>query len=647
MTSKKPSTQLAAAISFYNLRYFILLSLLVGSHVLLAQSKVEVYKNLSLEELMNIEVTTVSKQPEMLSEIASAIQVVREEDIRRSPAARLPEALALTPNLLVSRFNSYTTMVTARGFNAVFANKLLVMIDGRTVYSPLFAGTYWDVQNVLMEDIDRIEVVSGPGGTLWGANAVNGVINVLTKSSEETQGLYVSGAYGNYLKNFGAIRYGGRLSKDFTYRVFAQRNGHDTFLTPEGGANSDKWNISQGGFRVDGHTGENSTLMVQGNAYGGTLFTTPSESAVDGQNLMGRWNYAISSRSDLIVQVYYDRTWRRDIPSTVSDQMETWDVDFQHGLEAGNRHALLWGLGYRFIRDESSSTTDFVGFVPPSRNMPLYSGFIQDEITLSPDILKLTIGSKFLHNVYSGFEVQPSARLAWTPEGPHTFWAAASRAIRAPSRIDVDYYIPKTPVPAGSPGVRGGPDFDAEKLLAYELGYRVQPSGSASFSLASFFNRYYDLYSVDPVPNDPVQFQIMNNSEGFSRGVEISGIYRFSEWWRLRGGYTWFNKKLRNKPGSVFDIGILGYDPDHVVVLQSKMDLPANFQFDIVGRYVSTLPGLEVPAYFDLGVRLAYVYNGLEISVNGRNLLHESRPEFAELEVPRNVYGQLVWRWQR
>ena len=623
-----------------------ILMLLIFLHPLAtnAQYLAEDYKKLSIEELMNIEVSLVSRQPQSLSEVAASIHVISGEEIRRSPAVRLPEALRLAPNLQVSAITSYATVVSARGFNALFANKMLVMIDGRTVYSPLFAGVYWDVQNVLMEDIKQIEVVSGPGGSLWGPNAVNGVINIETKNAAETQGLYVAGAYGDYLNNFGGIRYGGKLGERFSYRVFTQRYDHDALRLPEGAKHTDSWQLLQGGFRLDGELNEKDVLMLQGNAYGGTEFTAPSESTMDGQNVMGRWKHIFSEKSNLALQLFYDRTWRRDAPSTFSDQLQTADLDFQHNFGLGDRHNILWGLGYRFIRDESSTPTDFVGFVPASLNMPMYSGFVQDEIALAAGLLKLTVGSKFLHNVYSGFEVQPSVRLAWTPEGPHTLWAAVSRAVRAPSRIDADFYIPKTPVPPGTPSVGGGPNFDSEKLLAYELGYRVQPSDLVSFSLATFFNRYYDLYSVDPNPQDTVRFEIMNNSEGFSSGAELAGIYRFSEWWRLRGGYTWFHKTLRSKPGSEYNTSDLGYDPSHQVVLQSMLDLPGNFQVDVVARYVSMLSGREVPAHTDLDIRLAWVYGGLEFSVNGRNLLQESHPEFSTFEVPRNVYGQIVWR---
>ncbi len=604
------------------------------------------YKKLSLEELMDIEVNLPSRKPEKLSGVASAIQVITNEEIRRSAAMRLPEALRLASNLRVSQLNSYATIVSSRGFNNVFSNKLLVMLDGRTVYSPLFAGVYWDVQNVLLEDIDKIEVVSGPGGTLWGMNAVNGVINVVTKSAEDTQGLFVSGAYGSWLNNFGGLRYGGKLGNRFSYRVYSQRYQHNAFMGADGAENADSWAITQGGFRVDGELTDRDEVMLQGNAYGGTENTLPSESTLDGQNILGRWRHKLSDNSGVAVQLFADRTWRRDIPSTFSDQLLTYDVDVQHYFAPHERHSVMWGIGYRFIRDESGTSTDFVGFVPENRNMPLYSGFVQDEIKLS-EKLRLTVGSKFQHNVYSGFEVLPSGRLAYTTAGGHTLWGAVSRAVRAPSRIDRDYFIPKTPVPPGTPSVGGGPNFVSEKLLAYELGYRVQPTDFFSLSVATFYNRYTDLWSVDRVPTDTVRYQIQNNSEGYSYGAELAAIYRVSTAWRLKGGYTWFHKKLRNKPGSgsVYDVATFGFDPSHQVTLQSMLDLPYNFQADVFGRYVSAPSGTDVDAYLALDVRLAWVYRQFELSVSGRNLLKETHREFGQLGVPRNFYGSVTFRF--
>ena len=625
-------------------KYPMTLLMILSVHFVNAQN-VKDLKKLSLEDLMNVNVTLVSKKPEKLAIAASAIQVISNEDIRRSTSARLPEALRLLPNLHVARYNSYATIISARGFNSIFSNKLLVMIDGRSVYSPLFAGVYWDVQNVLMEDIDRIEAVSGPGGTLWGMNAVNGVINVVTKSADETQGLYLTGGYGSYLQNFGAIRYGGKLGSKFSYRVFVQRYDYGNFFRADEQPAKDNWNLSQGGFRIDGAPTEKDIMMFQGNFYGGAEFTEPEKSTMDGQNIMGRWTHTVSDKSSYSLQWYIDRTWRNDKPSSFRNELMIYDIEFQHHFDLGSAHSILWGLGYRFMRDESASDVEGGGFFPQKRNMPLYSSFIQDEIKLMGDQFKIAVGSKFQHNIYSGFEIQPSARLAYTPSPEHTVWGAASRAIRAPSRFDVDYHIPGYDVPPGTPAVDGGPDFVSEKVIAYELGYRMQPSDFFSLSVASFYNKYNDIFSVDPLPHDPVRYRIQNNTEGNSKGVEISGIFRASDSWRLRTGYTYFHKELKVKPGSGYDPKDLGHDPGHQLLIQSMLDLPKNFQLDLFFRYIDELPNLEVPEYFTLDVRLAWMYRNLELSVNGRDLLDKHHKEFGALEVPRNVYGKIAWRF--
>ena len=597
---------------------------------------------------MSIEVTSVSKRPEKLSETASAIQVVTGEDIKRSGAMNLPDALRLAPNLGVQQVNSYGWVVSARGFDALFANKLLVMIDGRSVYTPLFAGVSWDAQNLLLEDIDRIEVVSGPGGTLWGANAVNGVINIITKSSKDTQGLYVSGGGGSFLQDFGEVRYGGSLSSNLFFRVFGQRFDRDSTLRPDGSDGTNSWNMTQGGFRMDYYPSDANTLTWQGDAYSGTEYNTgaSTHSSLDGGNMLGRWTHVFSEESDLSVQLYFDRTWRRDVPSTISDELLTYDFDFQHRFPIGERQSILWGAGYRLMQDDTPSSTPFVGFVPQHRNMQLFSAFVQDEITVVRDRLKMTIGTKLEHNDFSSFEVQPSARLAWTPAERQTIWGAISRAIRSPSRIDSDYHIPKTPPYA----IAGGPDFDSEKVIAYELGYRVQPIQKLSLSLAAFYNDYDDIYSVEQAnPPAPLPFTIQNGTDGQSWGAEFFGAYQPTEWWRLRGGYTYFHKDLWSRPGHNVTSAVLaslGNDPRHQFVLQSILDLPAHFQLDVTTRYVDSLPDPHIPSYLTFGVRLAWQYKNLELSVVGQNLWDNRHPEFGfEQQVPRSIYGRMTWRF--
>jgi iron complex outermembrane receptor protein len=602
-------------------------------------------KKLSLEELMNveIEVTSVSRRSEKLTEVASAIQVITQEDIRRSAATSLPEALRLSPNLQVAQLSANAWIISARGFNAPFSNKLLVMVDGRTVYSPLFAGVFWDAQSVLLEDVERIEIISGPGGTLWGANAVNGVINIITKNAKDTKGLYVSGAAGSFLKDHEAIRYGGKIGSDFSYRIYGQHTNRGYTYKTDGTPNSDKWGFLQGGFRTDWTISKKNTLMVQGNAYGGTEYTAPTKSTFDGQNVLGKWEHTFSSKSELIVQAYYDRTWRRDIPSTISDQLNTYDFDFQHRFSAGRRNSILWGGGYRLMEDLTLSSTVYAGFLPNKLNMNLFSAFIQDELTIAPDKLKFTIGTKIQHNAFTGIEFQPSGRIAWTPSHKYTIWGAVSRAVRMPSRIDVDYYVPTFPVPPTIPHVAGGPDFRSESVIAYELGYRYQPSSKLSLSLATFYNQYYDLYSVEALPGTAV-YQIQNGTQGYSYGIEFSGIWQVMNKWKLRGGYTFFSKTLSNKPGHTYDFAPLGYDAQNMVLIQSIINLPGNLQFDVTGRYIDRLYGYTVPDYFSFDMRLAYEFKKvIELSLVGQNLWENRHIEY-QFQIPRSIYGKITCR---
>ena len=599
-------------------------------------------KKLSFEQLMNIEVTSVSKKSEKLTEVASAIQVITYEDIRRSGATNIPEALRLAANLQVAQLNSSAWIISARGFNAAFSNKLLVMIDGRTVYSPLFAGVFWDVQGVLLEDVDRIEVISGPGGTLWGANAVNGVINIITKKSSDTQGLYVSGAAGSMLRADGAVRYGGSIGPDIQYRVFARHSGRDNTFLPDGNAHSDQWRISQTGFGVDWNASESDAVMVQGNFYGGTHETLPEHSTVDGQNVLARWSHLFQGGSHLNIQGYYDRTWRRDIPSTITDQLETYDLDFNHSFQIGNIHQIVWGGGYRFMHDVAQHSTDFVGLLPPTRNMRLFNGFIQDEISLFSDRLKLVLGSKIQHHYFSDFEIQPSARLAWL-NPKYTFWAAVSRAIRAPSRIDVDYFIPTFPVPPTSPSVAGGPNFISEKVTAWELGFRFNPSANATLALSTFYNIYNDLYSVEALPNT-LTYQIQNGTQGDSRGVELRARFAVNQWWRILGGYTYFYKNLENKPGHIYDFRDLGNDAENQLLVHSIIDLPLNFQLDITARYIDTLPKPYIADYFTYDARIAWAHKQFEVSVVGQNLWEDRHREFLT-QIPRSFYGKITGRF--
>jgi outer membrane receptor protein involved in Fe transport len=454
------------------------------------------------------------------------------------------QVLRLASNLHVSRAGSSSWAISARGFNNTLANKLLVMIDGRAVYTPLFAGVFWDAQHVMLEDIERIEVVSGPGGTLWGANAVNGVINVITKSAKDTQGTYLSGAAGSFMQDFGAVRYGGGNGSNLFFRVYAQR----------------------------------------------------------------------------------------------------YDLDIQHRLQLSESHRLIWGGGYRLMRDRINNTSAGFAFLPADRNLQLVTAFIQDDIIFVPDRWRMSLGAKFEHNDYSGFEFQPGARVAWTPHRNHTLWSAVSRAVRTPSRVDTELFIPAPPLAPGTPNLAGGPGFESEDLLSLELGYRVRPFKPLWMSVTAYYNFYDDLRSLDQIATN--NFFVANHFKDEIRGVEVSAEYTPATWWRIRAGYNFLHKNLWAHGGNDPTAGVReGNDPDHQFTFHSIVDLPGHCELDVTGRYVDSLPSPRVPGYVTLDARLAWQYRDLEISLVGQNLVEPRHREFGTREIPRSIYGMITLRF--
>src|SRR6266487_1734735 len=565
-------------------------------------------KKLSLEELLKLEVTSVSRRPEKLSETASAIQVITQEDIRRSGATSLPEALRLASNLQVAQVDSRQWAISARGFTSTSANKMLVLIDGRTVYTPLYAGVFWDVQDTLLEDIDRIEVISGPGATLWGANAVNGVINITTKDAKDTQGLFLEGGGGTELRGFGGVRYGGELATNLHYRVYGKFFDRANAVFPNGNDATDDWYMGQGGFRLDWDASDINLLTLQGDLYGGRMPQpgTNGNIRVDGGNVIGRWSHTISEQSDFKLQLYYDRT-HRSIPGLFAEDLDTYDVDFQHRFPLGDRNDIIWGLGYRLIEDDVANSA-ILAFLPPRLSRRWLSGLVQDQIELVKDRLQLTLGTKIEHNDYTGFEYQPSGRLAWKLTQRQTVWGAISRAVRTPSRIDNEFFIP------GNPPffLQGGTNFVSEELLAYELGYRIQPHPRVSLSVAAYYNDYDKLRSLERVnPNSTNAFPVViaNGQGGESYGAELTADYRVTDWWRLRAGYTELQIHIRPKPGSTDTSrgSTESSDPNHQFSLRSSLDLPGHLALDGGFRYVTHIANLGVPAYGELDVRLAWM----------------------------------------
>jgi len=626
-------------------------------------------KELSLEELSNVEVTSVSRRPEKLSTVASAIQVITSDEIRRSGATSLPEALRLADNLDVAQKNSHDWAVTARGFNTALANKLLVMIDGRTVYTPLFSGVFWDVQNVLLEDIDRIEVISGPGGTLWGANAVNGVINIITKSSADTQGAYVEAGAGDSLRDSVGARYGARVSPDVTLRVYGQSFDRDEEEKADGDPAHDDWRHSQAGFRLDAGASPSNRLTVQGDYYDGDEnIVSGGKARVDGANLLGRWSHVVSDRSDFSLQVYYDRTHLSDpIPALVLngiefapagnliDDLDTFDVDFQQRLRIADSNEIVWGFGYRHTRDEVSNAPA-LAFLPATLDQNLYSAFIQDEAALR-DNLALTFGTKLEHNDYTGFELEPSLRLQWTFAPSQSLWAAVSRAVRTPSRVDRDLVEPAPP--QALVVLEGSSDFSSESVVAKELGYRAQLGSSLALSITAFHNDYHDVRSTGITPATLLPFVFENNLEGATYGAELSADVRLAPWWRLRAGFDSFEEHLHVKPGQ-FDLNDAHNetaDPSHRWSIRSSMDLGRQIELDIglrrVGaRDINNGPTIGVvPAYTEMDLRLGWrATEHLELSIVGANLLHERHVEYGypdgnQVEIGRSVFGKIAWRY--
>lgn len=601
----------------------------------------KVLKKLSLEELLNIEVISVSLRPEKITEVASAVQVITGEDIHRSSVTRLPEALQLASNLQVAHVNSHDWAITARGFSGlpsaggILANKLLVMIDGRSIYNPLFGGVYWDVQNTLLESVDRIEVISGPGGTLWGANAVNGVINVVTKSAGETQGLYVSGAGGSFLKDHVQARYGFHKGSTFFCRVYGQRFDQKNTFLENGMSSGDAWNMTQTGFRMDYFPSKATTITLQGDFYEGDENNSIKRAITDGQNVMAHLTHLFSDKSDLKVNVYYDRTWRITPNSTqpFSYNLNTYNFDVQYHYPIGKKQNLLVGMNYQFQQDKIARTLS-----PLSRNMPLFSGFVQDEIGIVPDVLKLTVGSKFLNNVFTGFEVQPGARIGWTPNMLHTIWAAVSRAVRVPTRFDADITVTDK-------------KFDSEKVIAYELGYRIRPLDRVTLSLATFYNHYNDLRSLDKTTDPKFPIILANSQKANSWGVELSGNMQVTKRWRLRGGYTYFDRYIWSTNDNVLPISVEfeSIDPKNTVLLQSVLDLPKNFQLDVMARYVSELSAgtlaPKTPAYFTFDARIAWLFRSFEISLAGQNLFGDEHTEVGLSRIPRSIYGKISYHF--
>ncbi|HEX5048140.1 MAG TPA: TonB-dependent receptor [Gammaproteobacteria bacterium] len=598
--------------------------------------------DLSLEELAEVRVTSVSRQSERVADAPASVYVITRESIRTSGVTSLPEALRLAPNLEVARIDPVQYAISARGFNNAVGNKLLVMIDGRIVYTPLFSGVFWDQQDVLLEDIDRIEVISGPGATLWGANAVNGVINIITRPAGETQGTFVSAGAGN-LENNVAVRYGGGLGGSGHFRAYAKTSSLANTQTAGGADLLNAWDRTQVGFRADWDQG-NDRFTLQADAYegesedrGSALGFAFGSIEVGGHNVLGRWTRHLADAGELRVQSYFDHTEREDVLFFRPDA-DIFDVEVTHSKTHG-KHDVLVGGGYRRSSDEIN--TGFVTtFIPRSADLEWANLFMQDRIALN-EHLEATVGLKLERNDYTGTESLPSARLAWKPSEQRLLWTAVSRAVRAPARFDKDVFFPGTPPFL----VIGGPNFVSEVANVIDVGYRAEPTERLSYSFTVFHHDWDKLRSGTSVP-----VQLENRIEGDAQGVEAWATWRFSRTWQLGAGVNTLDLDLRLEPGSTDPVGVhnetLANDPDYQWFLRATANLPRGIDLDLRARHVEDLQNPAVPEYDAVDASLTWsMRKRLALVVTVQNLFDGSHPEYGPAatrsELERGVYVEV------
>jgi iron complex outermembrane recepter protein len=628
-------------------------------------------KKLSLSELGNIEVTTPSKEPEELWKTPAATYVLTQEDIRRSGATSIPEMLRLVPGVEVARINSNQWSVSIRGFGSAFSRNVLVLIDGRSVYTPLFAGVYWDVQNVPIEDIDRIEVVRGPGGTIWGSNAVNGVINIITKKARNTHGTYASVRSGNIDQGGGTFRYGGAHGANLDYRMYGMGFG----LAPEfhlDNDNYDSWQLGQAGFRTDSTLSDRDNLTVEGDIYKGKVgqrvniayYSPLVQKNVDGiedvsgGNLLGVWRHTLSDTSDFQVQAYYDRTSR--FGPQLGETRDTFDFDFVHHLQLGERNQVTWGFGTRLSKGDFIQTVPTVNFVPSNETDTIYSAFVQDQIAILKNKLWLTLGSKFERNNFTGWENQPGARLLFNPTPHQTVWAAVTRAVRTPSRIDEDLQLTGLllPNPPIFICICDNGKFVSETLLGYEVGYRRLITSRLYIDVAGFHNKYNDLQSFGAaslsIENSPppqhilISVPFVNGIMGSSNGGEIAPDWKVTRWMELRAGYSYTSLNLVDRATHAKSSDISSYEgssPHNEVTGQTFFSLPKQLTLSPTYRYVGSVPAQLTGSYQTMDARIAWRFTkNFELSFTGQNLFQPRHPEFGSVLVERGGYGQITWR---
>jgi iron complex outermembrane recepter protein len=657
--------------------------LLQGAVPALAMTEtLDKYLDMDLAQLMQVTITSVSKKPQSLADTAAAVYVISQEDIRRSGVTSIPEALAMAPGLQVARISASKWSISARGFSGYTSNKLLVLMDGRSLYTPAYSGTFWDVQNTLLEDIERIEVIRGPGGTIWGANAVNGVINIITKKAQATEGALVRARVGNGEQG-AAAREGFKIDESTFGRIYVTTSNYDSnvlsndLLDRSSKDANDDWHNLQSGFRLDGVVGTANEWTMQGDVYkiDGDQIVFPywvdgppyrtfnlDNYSARGGNLTGSWQHKFAGDSSLTFKTYYDNNVRKE--AYYEQAFDTVDLDLQYEFSLGTWNNLSTGLGYRYIKG------DFVENYQatiPDQNHDLSSLFLQDQIKLIDRHLWLTLGTKYEYNDFTGSEWQPSARLLMKPDEEQSVWASVARAVRTPSMVErngsVTLAVLPTPRGTVKSNLLGNSAFNSETLIAYEAGYRWQPRRNVSFDVATYYNDYEDIYSAvrGTNPLDP-NLHFSNNQEGTGHGVEFTSNWQATSWLSLNFTYTWQELDLKNKDASI--VTLEGSNPTintpkHLAAVRTSIDFTENWQSNLWLRYVDRFTGrntidptseLQVSSQFYFDANLVYKpVKNVEIMLAGQNLLNSSQLQYvAELlapptEIERVVYMKVTW----
>jgi iron complex outermembrane recepter protein len=613
------------------------------------------------------EVTTVTANKSSIGQSPAAVFVITSEMIRRSGATEVPECLRMCPGLDVAKVGLSSWAISSRGFNSQYATRLLVLVDGRSVYNTLFGGVYWDTQDLVLQDVDRIEVIRGPGATIWGANAVDGVINIITKSSAQTQGLQVVTGGGNQNKTNSTIRYGGQVGDNTFYRLWVKEQDNAAGFNPQQGSANDAWGQLRGGFRLDSQNPDKTdTVTLQGDIYTGFegfdgpvshaappfVTVTNDLQRVCGGDVLGRWTHVVDENNTYFVQTYFDRLERSE-PFFFDIAINTWDIMFQQNLKHGNNHVFTWGAGYRLYSDNYPTTNGLPTLDPQSSTYDQANIFFQEEMPLWRDDLRFYFGSKFMYYFFTGFEYQPTARLLWTINDKQVLWGAVSRAVRTPVRIEenADFLFPASQSPPVFLDLDGGGrSLQSEDLLAFELGYRRQVNDRLSFEMATFYNIYHNLIAanvVEFIPGvPPVELAPYRNAQDAqTTGVELNWNWKVLDNWKIQGWYSFLYMQVGGNGGS----SVPGNSPQNQAYLMSSWDLPFKMEFDLMPRFVQSLPAQGVPFYTTMDARLGWRPNDhWEFSIVGQNLLQAHHLEFVSQttivsEVNRGVYGQAIW----